>query len=192
MDSLQMYYKNSLLDGLCKEYKGMWQGTHGDLESLAKLAMCQQSIPHVATYAYQGRGLTKDFCKETFKDYINGVVLNDCDGVSGFTYEWHIDNPDTIELKSDVSHLMWSEGSIVVVERTKCPVIYITNRSDVELICGGFNSVKIYLFDESKVTLTDIDVESSVIVYKYSDKCEVVKGKFCLGDVREFNKELRL
>ena len=62
----------------------------------------------------------------------------------------------------------------------------------MRIVCGGYNNVTIMLFDDSKVTLSDIDEESNVTVFKYSDQCDVTIGKYCMGKVKEFRKELRL
>jgi hypothetical protein len=48
------------------------------------------------------------------------------------------------------------------------------------------------LFDNSKITIEELDEESCVTVYKYSDSASVELGKFCLGNVKVFNKKLRL
>ena len=48
------------------------------------------------------------------------------------------------------------------------------------------------VFDESVVTIDDFDENSDIIVYKYSEKAVVEIGKFCLGRVKVFNKELKL
>jgi hypothetical protein len=42
------------------------------------------------------------------------------------------------------------------------------------------------------LTIEDLDANSDVVVYKYSDKARVELGKFCLKEPKVFNKELRL
>ena len=73
-----------------------------------------------------------------------------------------------------------------------CPFFYISNDSDVNISLDGFNYVSIYLFDDSKVTIDDADEDSKVVIYKYSDKAQVELGKYCLADVKVFDKILRL
>ena len=80
----------------------------------------------------------------------------------------------------------------VVIKETKCPILYISNNSTINLTCEGFNSPKIYLFDNSKVILRDMDATCNVTILKYSDKAQVVVGKYAIGKVKEFNKTLRL
>ena len=73
-----------------------------------------------------------------------------------------------------------------------CPFFYISNDSDVNISLDGFNYVSIYLFDNSKVTIDDSDEDSKVVIYKYSDNAQVELGKYCLADVKVFNKKLKL
>lgn len=191
MDRIQEYYKNALLADLCQDYKGRWQKASHDKEELLKLAMCQQSIPHVVTFAYQGKGVTKEYVKENFADYINGYTVNDADGVHGYTYGLFVGNDDMMADK-DVCSFMWFDGD-VIVPQTKCTTIYVSNKSNVRLVCDGYSNVRVYLFDESTVTLDDVDEESSIIIYRYSDMAKVEVGRYCMSDnVRIFNKELRL
>lgn len=195
MDKIQEYYKNSLLADLCGEYKGQWQSSMHDKEKLLKLALRQQSIPHVASFAYQGKGITKDFVLKEYGDMINGYKVYDCDGVHGYSYSLYVDYDydNDLVVDVDVAHVMWTIGTTVVIPQTKCPVVYISNRSKVHLVGEGFNSVKIYLFDESEVTLEDLDENSSVLIYKYSDDAKVEIGKYCLTTkVKCFDKQLKL
>lgn len=192
MDELTRYYRESLLADLCDEYKGYWQSAKNDKEKLIRLSLSQQAIPHVASFAYMGKGLSKEFFLREFSDYINGYTVHDADDVKGFTYGLYVDYNDVLDIDKDVTHIMWSVGTNVVVPLTKAPIIYVTNKSDVHLICEGYNNVKVYLFDESRLTIDDLGEDGDVVVYKYSTSCDVVKGKYCLGSVKEFAKELRL
>ena len=192
MDELQRYYKESLLANLCVEYKGYWQKAHGNKEELMRLVLSQQSAPHFATFCYQGKGLTKDYCKQEFGDYINGRVFNDCDGVKGFSYGMFIDVPQVEEMALDVSQFLWCNDTNVSIPQTKCPRLYVSNRSNLNISLDGYNSIAIYLFDESTINIEDADHESNVIVYKYSKYAKVELGKYCFADVKVFDKELRL
>lgn len=179
---------------LCSEYKASWRKCGDNKEMLVRLSLSQQALPFVATHAYQKKGLTKEYIKENFKDYINGRVLNDCDSVSGYTYALYVDwdYENDLEIKNDVTSIMWTVGANVVIPKTKCPVIYISNRSKVHLICEGYNTVNVKLFDKSELIIEDMDAESDITVYKYSDNAKVELGKFCLKEPKVFNKELRL
>lgn len=188
------YYKAALVNGLCNEYKGYWQASGDDKLKLITLAMSQQAIPHVATYAYNGQGLTKEYILGNFKDYINGKTkILDADGVDGYTYALYIAENRILVPPVDVCHLMWCNDITLQLNACKCPFLYISNKSDVNIVMNGFNSPKIYLFDESSITIEDADETCSATIYKYSDKCKVNYGKFCLSKrIKEHRKELRL
>lgn len=193
------FYKTALQGGgitnpLCAEYKNLWRGCGNDKERLVSLVMHQQAIPFFATFCYQSKGLTKEYCKQEFSDFINGFVLHDCDAVKGFTYGMWIDALRTqeIALKTDVSSFMWCDDVSVTIENTKCPVIYVSNKSNIHLSLNGYNFVKVYLFDESSITIDNADETCKVLVYRYSTDAKVEQGKYCFCDVRVFDKELRL
>lgn len=193
------FYRNALMGGgittpLCEEYKNEWRGCGNDKEKLLRLAMRQQSIPYIATFAYDGKGLTKEYLKETFGYFINGYVVHDCDCVDGYTYSLYVDyNYDNvIDLSVDVSSFMWCKDIDVEVSETKCPTLYVSNNSYVRLTLDGYNNAVVYLFDESEIEICDSNVTSKVLVYKYSDKAKVLKGDFCECKVSVFDKKLRL
>ena len=189
------YYKNAMLDDhLCEEYKGIWQACGEDKEKLISLAMQQQVIGHVATYAYLGKGITRDFVLREFGDYINGYILHDCDNVEGYTYGMFVDYQcsDYHRLVTDVSHFMWTNDVRLIVSPTKCPIIYVSNGSKVSLVCEGYNFVKVYLYDESEIILEDVDVDCAVSVYKYSDNAKVERGAFAFTkELKVFDKEIK-
>jgi hypothetical protein len=171
----------------------MWAACHNDKEKLMRLVLMQQSAAHFADFCYRGKGLTKDYCLQEFGDYINGRVFRDCDKVEGYTYAMFIDAPMDVEINVDVAQFLWCENVNIAVPQTKCPTLYVSNKSRVNLSCDGYNSVKVYLFDESTLFLDDIPEESDVIIYRYSKKAKVEVGRYCLSHkVREFDKTLRL
>lgn len=199
MDELLEYKKNSILgkiggQKLCDEYRKAWQTCGNNKEKLVRFSMQQQSIPHLVTACYQGLGLTKNYIKENFKDYINGYIVKNVEGVEGYTYGLYIDwnYKKDLDIKTDVSNIMWCIGVRTIIPQTKCPILYISNSSTIHLVGEGYNNPTIYLFDDSKVIIDDIDEVSKVRVYKYGEKAKVEVGKYCLGDVRVFEKELRL
>lgn len=188
------YYKAALVNGLCSDWKGYWQAAGDDKLKLITLAMSQQAIPHVATYAYNGNGVTKDYIETEFKDYINEKTkILDADGVDGYTYALYIAQNRILRPSVDVSSLMWCKDITLELKTAQCGFIYVSNNSDIRLVMDGFNSPRIYLFDESTITIEDADETCSATIYKYSDKCKVNYGKYCLSKrMNEFNKELRL
>lgn len=193
------FYKNALLGGgitkpICDEYKNEWRACGMDKERLVRLAMRQQSIPYFATFAYANKGLSKEYLKKEFGYYINGYVIRDCDGVKDYTYGLYVDYDfaNVVDLGVDVSSFMWCEDVDVEVEETKCPVLYISNKSNVRLTLDGYNTTVVYLFDESVLTLEDGNETSKVLVYKYSDTAQVIRTNYCDCKVNVFDKKIRL
>ena len=187
------FLKDAYNNGLCKEYRDEIRNCHEDKLQLVRLAMRQQSCPWMATKMYEGV-ITTDYILNTFGEYLNGYVLKDCDNVDGYNYMWFVDWDYTNDIvaSADVLHISHTVGANVVVPKVLCPTIYVSNRSKIHLVCEGFNTINVKVFDESEVTIEDCDHSCEVLVYKYSDNAKVVQGKYCLGHVNEFNKELRL
>lgn len=194
---LFMFYK-SALEGkfttpLCSEYKSAWRKCGDDKEMLVKLALKQQSIPYLSHACYESMGLTKEYILNNFGELINGKrTFENVEGVDGYTYQLYVGYDKDFEITADVTSLMWCNGSQIVIKPTKCPTIYVSNKSKVHLVCDGYNTVNVKLFDESELIVEDMDENSEVVVYKYSDKASVELGKFCLKEPKVFNKELRL
>lgn len=187
------FLKDAYNGGLCEEYKNEIRKCHEDKLSLVRLAMRQQSIPYIATKMHEGI-ITKEYVQNAFSGFLNGFILNDCDCVDGYTYTWYMEYAydNDIILDADVTHISFTKDANVVVPQTKCPTIYISNGSVVHLICEGYNSVNVKIFDESEIIIDDMDESSNVFVYRYSDESSVEEGKFCLNGVKVFNKKLIL
>lgn len=194
MESLFKYYKNALTNGLCNEYKGYWRSANGDKERLFCLAMRQQSIPHLFHYSYSGTGMTREDLIEGFSDFVNGkYTVIDADGVvDNYKTQLYVGFTGELSPSNDVTAFMWCDIPSLQFKATRCEKIYVGCNSKVNVSCDGFNNIIVMLFDESEIVLEDIDENSSVFVYKYSDKCKVTKGKFCFGKVKEFEKQLKL
>lgn len=193
MDEMFNFRRNANIANLCKEWDGMWAACHNDKEKLMRLVLMQQSAPYFADFCYRGYGLSKEYCLKEFSDYINGCVFNDCDQVEGYTYGMFIDPPESVYLRIDVSQFLWCNNTNVIIPNTRCPILYISNKSNVRLVLDGFNSPKIYLFDESILTIDDADETCSATIYKYGKDCKVNYGRFCLSKrIKEHDKELRL
>jgi len=188
-----LYYKNALSNGLCDEYKSRWRACGDDKEKLVKLVMEQQSIPHFIYYSYNGMGLSKEYLLKEFKDYINGkYIVNDADGVQGYTYSLYVAFKGIFKPTTDVVAMLWVTNSHVEIKATKAPILYVGAGSHIHLSLEGYNSPKIYLFDDSKIELVDADENSKVIIYKYSNNADITIGKYCLAEVKVFEKELKI
>lgn len=199
MDKEMMnFYKSALLgtvtqQPLCNEYKNEWRSCGTDKEKLLKFALRQQCLPFLFTYSFNGMGLSKEYLLKEYKDYINGAYcVKDADMVQGYTYMLNVDYKGQYTQNIDVSAFMYTMDASVVVPLTKCPSYFVGCSSDIHFGLEGYNSVRIYLYDNSKVTIDSCDEESDVTIYKYSEDAEVEINKYCLGKVREFNKDLRL
>lgn len=194
MDDLQRYYKESLIANLCQEYKGYWQSAHNDKKKLVDLVLQQQCLPHFLTFCKQGKGLSKNYILDNFDEYINGKYKAiDVDGVEGdYKTELYVAYDGIISLNNDVSCFMWCNIPSLEIKATKATKLYMGCSSKVHLVSGGFNSIVIMLFDDSSIMIDDIDNESTVTIFRYSNIAKVEKGDFCFGNVKVFNKELRL
>lgn len=198
MDELLEFKKNAILgkisgQPLCEEYRAALRKCGNNKELLVRLALMQQSTPYLSHACYEKIGLSKEYILANFDEYINGKrTFENVEGVGGYTYQLYVGYDKDFEITADVTSLMWCNGSQLVIESTKCPTIYVSNRSNVHLVGDGYNSIRIYLFDESSVVLEDFDENSSVLIYKYSKDARVEIGKYCLGKVKVFDKELKI
>ena len=198
MDELLEFKKSAILgkisgQPLCEEYKAALRKCGNDKEMLVRLALMQQCIPYLSHACYERMGLTKEYILNNFDELINGKrTFENVEGVDGYTYQLYVGYDKDFDIIADVTSMMWCNNIQIVVKATRCPTIYISNDSDISLICEGFNTVNVKLFDSSAVTVEDLDENSEVVVYKYSTDAKVELGKYCLGKVKVFDKELRL
>ena len=192
------FTRNALLGNisgqpLCASYKAALRQCGDDKEMLVRLALQQQSMPYVSTACYKRLGITKGYIMDNYGDYINGnKTFEDVEGVSGYTYQMYVGYDKELIITSDVTTLMWCNDICIKVPETKCPTIYVSNKSNVHLHCEGFNSVNIKLFDESCLIIDNLYKNSDVIVYKYSNNANVETTNNCFGGVKIFNKQLKL
>lgn len=199
MDELFEFKKNAILgkisgQPLCEEYKAALRKCGNDKEMLVRLAISQQCIPFLSHACYEHMGFTKEYILSNFEEFINGKrTFEDVEGVCGYTYQLYVGYDKDFDINADVTSLMWCKSPQITIESTKCPTIYISNSSMVHLVCDGYNTPRIYLFDDSKLVIEDADDTSSIIVYNYSDKAIVDVGKYCTTqNLRVFNKVLKL
>lgn len=191
------FYKNALLgnisgEPLCNDYVNRWRRCGDDKENLVGLALCQQSLPYLSHACHSGLGVSKEYILENYGEYINGNrVFHDADGVDGYTYELYVGFDGDIRTVTDVVACMWCNAAMTI-GASKCPTVYACNGSEIHLSLDGYNSVRVYAFDDSRVVVDDADDTCDVIVYKYSNTADVGTGKFFLGNIKIFNKTLRL
>ena len=195
-NELLEFRKNAILgkigQPLCDDFKAAWRRCGDDKESLVRLALMQQSQPYLSTACHENLGLSKQYILSNFGEYINGKkTFHDVDGVKGYTYRIYVGYGGRISDTPDVTGLMWCDGATIDIEKSKCPVLYVSNGSDVPIVCSGYNSPKIYLFDDSSVTIDESDDTCDVIAYNYGNGT-VSTGKYCLKEPKVFNKQLKL
>lgn len=194
MDKLQEYYKNAILANLCGEYKSDWQHAMQDKEALFRLALTQQSIPHMMTFAYNGIGLTQQYVEKEFSEYINGkYTAIDVDGVKGnYKTSLYVGENAIFKPSDDVLAFMWANIPILTLNACKAAKIYIGCKSNVHIQMQGYNSITVMLFDESRVYIDECDDTCDVNIYKYSKDAKVETDKFCLAKVKTYDKKLRI
>jgi len=190
---MMIFHRNALLANLCKEWATMWTNCHGEKDKLMRLVLMQQSAPYFASFCYNGAGLSKEYCLREFGDYLNGRTFENCDGVDGFTYAMYISPSEAARISVDVAQILWSNPAEVIIPETKCPKLYVSNKSSVHLTLEGYNTIQVYLFDESAVVIDDADETCEIVVYRYSDNSKVERGTFCISPkIKIFNKTLKL
>lgn len=193
MNRLQEYYKNAILQDLCTKYKEMWKSAT-DKEQLVRLALMQQSIPHWLTFAYNKQGLTKDYVENEFQDYINEkYTAIDVDGVTGnYKTNLYIGFKAILKPMSDILVLAWANMPLVQIKPTMATKIYVGCKSNVNIQPQGYNTITLMMFDESKVTIDECDNTNDITIYKYSNDAWVETDKFCLANIKTFNKKLKI
>ena len=183
------------MSGLCPTYKQLWQKAKEDKEQLFRLAVQQGSFPHLATFAYNGQGLTKEYVTDAFKDYINGdYTAIDVDGVDGGykTQLWAGFDGYIYVDQADILEFMWCNIESMSLRTAKACKIYVACGSTINLSCDGYNNATIMLFDSSSIYLDDLDKDSNVTIFRYSPNAKIETGRFCFAKVAIHDKELRL
>lgn len=189
------YKKQSLVNGLCGEYKDYWQAAGADKRKLMALALSQQALPHLMTYSWNGDGLSKEYILKHFGEHINGNdIIIDADGVvGGYTSQLFVDYEERVTNPADVTAFMWCENATLEMPNTRCATIYVGCDTTLHLEMNGFNHATIYLFDTSSVVFDEADKTCSATVYEYSDKCITQLGTYCLSEkIKVHKKQLRL
>ena len=184
-----------LTDPLCADYKTRWRKCGTDKEKLVRMVMNQQALAFFHAHCFRGFGLSKEYILDSFADYINGKYTGtDVDGVEGgYKTQLYAGFGGDVSETLDVVSFQWCKITPFVVPQCKAIKMYVGCSSEVHLECEGYNSIVVMLFDNSTVHLDDIDEDSTVVIYRYSQDANVEVGRFCLSDkVRIFDKTLRL
>lgn len=198
IDEMLEFRKNALqgvlTNPLCADYRNEWRRCGDEKDKLVRMVMRQQSLPYFITHCDKGKGLSKQYILDNFGDYINGKrPILDADDVKGYSYGLYVAFDGVFKAVDDVLAFMWCNSPHVEIPKTKCPVFYCGCNTEMHLVCDGYNSPKVYLFDNSKLIIDDADDSSQIVVYSYSDTADVEGGKYCTTkNIKLFRKELRL
>ena len=197
---LNFFWKNCIKRGLCKEYVLLWRNCKTK-EDFIKLSMQMGSIPFIADAIYNGWGISTDFIKKEFADFINGNYVGiDVEGLKKIDRENKIkkelqsilycSHNEYINFQENIIHIINCDCDLYV-PYDEIKIIFISNKSNVRLHLKECATTTIYLFDESTVTIIEDTEFTLASFYKYSDKCNIIKNK-TLGKYLFENKDLKI
>lgn len=130
--------------GLCEEYKNKWNAAV-DKSDLIKMALDAKGIDFMADSISNGWGVSAEFLKKKFPEYINGIIIKNPDG---YTSSMFVKQKTKIEVKSTLT-LLVSCDCDVIVEEDKMTNLYVCGQSSVNVLCNGY--CQIYLYGDSAV-----------------------------------------
>lgn len=126
--SLIDFKKQSMLHNLCADYKGVWDSckTH---EDLFNLSTDSNSAEWMAKSYSEGWGLSKEYLKDQFSDFINGKYIRDKE----YTSSMYVDFKGEIKGEKLTSVLILLECDVDIV---------IPERFPIQIHCGGKCSIR--------------------------------------------------
>src|SRR5574344_2118435 len=173
MDSMSKFKKEARKRRLCSSFAILW-GQCKTKEDYVKLSLIPQSIPYVATSSYEGWGLSTDDICNNFSHIINGKKNN-----------------KNKKIRENIIHIMETLNSTFVVEKTQCPMIYVSNNSNIKIEANGFNTISLFVFDNCFVDVSNIASNTKILITKYSSNCTVVSNENN-DNITYFNKPLNI
>lgn len=158
-ETLENFKSESINRGLCKSFTDRWQKMQTQ-DDFITFSLDPKSISYIALSTYEGWGLTTSYILEHFSNYINGreVPNSDSSLFCMATGGYPILKLENNIMQSNIS---------LDIPKTKCPILHINNGSDVTVNAQGFNTIKIYMYDTSKVKI-NIDNSCRVFVMNLS------------------------
>ncbi len=184
--NLNYFFKNCIERKLCKEYVLLWRNCKTK-KDFVDLSLQMGSIEFIAKSIYEGWGLSTDFIKKEFADFINGKYIGENIYRLGKSIEENIvkDNLKSLMYCGYNDRITFNENIIHICNCT-CDLyvpfngvkfIFITNKSKVRLYLTEDSVISIHLFDESKI-FVEKDTECSVIdVCKHSNNCKIIQNE---------------
>jgi len=199
--NLNYFFKNCIERKLCKEYVLLWRNCKTK-KDFVDLSLRMSSIPFIADSIYNGWGLSVEFIKDYFADFINGKYIGyDVDCIKKVDKEnklkkyfntlIYCNYKDKIIFNENIIHVINSDCDLHISFNNEIKIVFISNKSNVKLHLTECATTTIYLFDESKVTVVEDTEHTLTSFYKYSDRCSIVqietKGKYLF-----YNKDLKI
>lgn len=159
MENILQFKRNSMLLGLCDEYKKRWDACNTK-EELIKLALDANGVEFMADSIAFGWGLSKEYLLEEFGEYANGKYQ--CQQ-RGYTSEMYIDAHGVIEAKSTLILIACCEDlKIIIPEYMVCQIfvcggtkISISGQGKADLVVYGEGN-RIDASPNSKITRKDV------------------------------------
>lgn len=125
--------------GLCEEYTKKWNGAVSKRE-LMDVALDAKGADFIADSHAGGWGLSADFLKREFGDYINGKYVSDA---SGYTSELYAGYEGEVTQIATLTLMIDCKGRFVVPEGRACEV-YLSGDCDIEIENNGHCAVFAY------------------------------------------------
>lgn len=192
MEVMNKFKKEARIRNLCSNFALLW-GQCKTKEDYVRLSLIPQSIPYIATSSYDGWGISTEDIYANFSSVINGKrVYKNIDGIEntkGVLYVKY--NNKTKRIKENIVHIMDSTNSTFIVEKTQCPMIYISNNSNVKIEANGYNTISLYLFDNCLVDITNIKPDTKVLITKYSDNGKLITNNN-VSNITYFKKPIEI
>lgn len=145
MSELTRFKRNAVVLGLCDEYKERWDACEKK-EELASLALDANGVSMLCDAMAFGWGPSPEYVKTNFKPFLNGRWVLHRNGYSSSLY---------VDLKGEI----WQSTTITTVVSSACVIhvpethvckIYISGKSNVQILCDGLAFA--FVYGENKVS----------------------------------------
>lgn len=142
MNELIALKKKALELGLCKEYQDKWNAAVNK-NNLVEMALDAKGVDFMADSISNGWGLSPDFLKKKFPDYVNGqCIVNE----RGYTSSMFVDSKTGIDVNTTLV-LLVSCNCDVHIRKEVMTNLYLCGDCKVSVTCDGY--CQVYLYGES-------------------------------------------
>lgn len=125
--------------GLCTQYADKWNNAM-DKRSLVDIGIDAKGADFLCDSCSNGWGLTIEYLKREFAEYINGNYQRKEDG---YTSELYVDYTGNIEQRSTLTLLIGCKCNIHIGKDSVCE-IYLSGGSDIRIKNDGYCAVYVY------------------------------------------------